>query len=743
MTAVVAPARRLIIGVALLFLLAGAEPASAGTPILVVESPSNRFSSYVPEILRAEGLNGFTRADLSTVSPALLAAHDVVVLGDVPITPDQANAFAGWVTAGGNLIALSPDPQLAPLLGIAPTGGQLANAYLGINTAAPPGAGIVRETIQFHGTADRYVLTGAGAVAMLHENASTASANPAVTLRGVGTTGGEAAAFTFDLARSVVYTRQGNPAWAGLDRDPFAPIRTNDLFYGSATEPNWVDLEKIGIPQADELQRLLANLITHMNRDRTPVPRFWYLPRDERAAVVLTGDDHGRGGTRERFDEHVARSPGNCSVAAWECVRSTSYIYAVPASIDPEVAADYQQRGFEISIHPHDGSGCSDPSEQELAAAYDEQLSGLAASFPRIAPPLTARFHCVSWPDWATHARVEAGRGIRLDANYYHYPPSWGGLPGYMTGSGEIMRFADADGSPINLYQAHTHVNDEWAARDDSSLSTAAINSLLTWATDAHGYYGLFTVNMHTDDDRSAAGSAAIVQRAQELGVPIISARQALGWVEGRDNSSFTDFTWGAGRLAFTINAAPGANGLQGMVPIHSATGAILGLTRDGAEVPLTAQTIKGVEYAVFPAAGGRYEARYPFPVASSTSGPGGKAVLPTTNDRTAPRLRLRLPRRITLRRLLRKGLSYRLTCTEPCRVRVRLVMKLRRRTVPVASSRRKLGGDRGVRVVLKPGRKAARKLRRARPTRLTLRIRVADRFGNARVVTRRIRLIS
>jgi len=46
-TAVVAPTRRLIIlGLVLLFLLAGAEPASAGTPILVVESPSNRFGSY-------------------------------------------------------------------------------------------------------------------------------------------------------------------------------------------------------------------------------------------------------------------------------------------------------------------------------------------------------------------------------------------------------------------------------------------------------------------------------------------------------------------------------------------------------------------------------------------------------------------------------------------------------------------------------------------------------------------------
>ena len=66
-----------------------------------------------------------------------------------------------------------------------------------------------------------------------------------MTLRTVGANGGQAAAFTYDLARSVVYTRQGNPAWAGQERDGIAPIRSDDLFYGAAADdpqPDWVDL---------------------------------------------------------------------------------------------------------------------------------------------------------------------------------------------------------------------------------------------------------------------------------------------------------------------------------------------------------------------------------------------------------------------------------------------------------------------------------------------------------------------
>ena len=87
-------------------------------------------------------------------------------------------------------------------------------------------------------------------------------------------------------------------------------------------------MSKIAIPQADEQQRLLINLITLMARDRMPLPRFWYFPRDLEAAVVMTGDDHGLdGGTAGRFDQHIAASPPGCSVVEWECIRSTTYMY--------------------------------------------------------------------------------------------------------------------------------------------------------------------------------------------------------------------------------------------------------------------------------------------------------------------------------------------------------------------------------------------------------------------------------
>jgi hypothetical protein len=125
--------------------------------------------------------------DISNVSAAALGAYDVAILGEMPLTPDQVTMFGDWVNAGGNLIAMRPDKKLAGLLGLADAGGTLANGYVLVDTSAQPGAGIVGETIQFHGAADLYTLAGATRVAALYADASTAAANaPAVTLRSVG-----------------------------------------------------------------------------------------------------------------------------------------------------------------------------------------------------------------------------------------------------------------------------------------------------------------------------------------------------------------------------------------------------------------------------------------------------------------------------------------------------------------------------------------------------------------------------
>src|SRR4029079_1798094 len=74
---------------------AATPPADEGPggPILVISSSSNPFGRYYAEILRAEGLNEFTATDISLVTPAMLAAHVVAILGEMPLTSGQVTMF--------------------------------------------------------------------------------------------------------------------------------------------------------------------------------------------------------------------------------------------------------------------------------------------------------------------------------------------------------------------------------------------------------------------------------------------------------------------------------------------------------------------------------------------------------------------------------------------------------------------------------------------------------------------------
>ncbi len=589
------------------FTTAGPPPDEGpGGPILVIAQASNPFGRYYAEILRTEGFNEFTVTDLSTVTAGVLAGYDVVVLGETSLTGPQVSVLSDWVNAGGNLIAMRPDGGLAGLLGIAGPGSTLSNAYLRVETSSGPGVGITDQTIQFHGPADLYALNGATSVATLYSDPTTATPNPAVTLASVGSNGGQAAAFAYDLARSVVYTRQGNPAWSGQERDGVSPIRSDDLFFGNASadpQPDWVNLEKVAIPQADEQQRLLANLITRMDLDRKPLPRFWYFPRGEDAVVVMTGDDHGSGGTAGRFDQQIAQSPNGCSVQAWDCIRSTSYVYTGLPLTDAQ-AASYVSQGFEVALHVD--TGCADWTPTSLEQTYASQLAGWAAKFTSLPPPATNRTHCIVWSDYSTQPQVELDHGIRLDTNYYYWPPSWiQDRPGFFTGSGMPMRFADADGNLIDVYQAVTQMTDE-----SGQSYPFTIDTLLDRATGPLGYYGAFTANMHTDS-ASSSGADAIVSSALANGVPVVSARQMLEWLDGRNASSFGSISWDGSALSFGVAAATGSGGLRGMVPTESTAGDLTGITRDGSPIGFTTRTVKGIEYAFFSATQGAYVASY------------------------------------------------------------------------------------------------------------------------------------
>jgi hypothetical protein len=614
-----------------------AIPQPAGGPILLVTSGSDPFGSYYTEILRNEGFNDFATTDVGSLSASVLNSHDTVILAASGETDAQVSLLTNWVQSGGNLIAMRPDPKLAPLLGLSAASGILNEGNLKIDTGSAPGAGITSSVLQYHGGADLYTLAGARAVATLYSGLSTPTSNPAVSLRTVGS--GHAAAFTYDLARSVVATRQGNIAWAGQNRDrefadpitfnPDPVVRSNDLFFGG-NEPDWVDLNRVAIPQADEQQRLLANLITQFSY--TPTPHFWYFPKGNKAVIAMTGDDHGSGGTNDVVQALYEAGPAGCQqpinqalVADWGCPRATSYIYPDNTPITDDQAKLWTQWGFEVSAHPlfQSDASCLDyGSTDQLRGWIGGELSMFHTKFPSLAAPTTTRTHCITWSDWDSQPKVDAENGIRLNTDYYWFPAAWThNRAGLFTGSGMPMRFTAADGSLIDVYQATTYGADDAVkvnAADPTSANDvipAIGKTLMDNALGADGYYGAFTIQVHSDAPEDAPGRNALIADAMNRHVPIVSERQLLTWLDGRDSSKFTDVSFGAdGKLRFSVAPGAGARGLQAMLPVQGSSGALSALTQDGQAVNYSTKTIKGVEYAILPDASGDYVATYPAP---------------------------------------------------------------------------------------------------------------------------------
>lgn len=579
-----------------------------GGPILIIKNDARPFSKYYAEILRAEGLNSFATASLSTVTPTMLKQYTVVLLGEMTITDAQVAMLTDWVNAGGNLIAMKPDKKLAGLLGLTDQHATLSEGYMLVNTAAAPGAGIVGQTIQYHGPADKYALdTGTESVAMLYSTATNATTNPAVSIRSVGSNGGQAAAFTYNLAKSIIYTRQGNPAWAGQERDgdSYNLIRPNDLFYGAKigdVQPDYVNLDKVAIPQADEQQRLLANMINFMNQDKMPLPKFWYFPKGTKAVVVMTGDDHATpSGTRDTFDRLIAASPAGCNVAEWECARATSWMYVESPMTNAE-AARYHAQGFDIGSHVN--TGCSNWTAASLDKFFVTAIHAFKAKYTSLPAQHGQRIHCIAWSDWATAPKVELSHNHRIDLNYYYWPDSWvQDRPGFFTGSGLPMRFGDLDGSMIDVYQLPSHLVNE-----SGQTFPANINMQLDRALGEEGYYGA----LGTHYDYSDSFDQQLIQSAQERNVPLVSAQQLLDWTDARNSSSFTGIAWNGSTLEFTamVDARAGSM-MRSLLPLESRKGRLASLTREGAPVSYITETIKGVAYAVFPTTSGAYAAAY------------------------------------------------------------------------------------------------------------------------------------
>ena len=102
------------------------------------------------------------------------------------------------------------------------------------------------------------------------------------------------------------------------------------------------------------------------------------------------------------------------------------------------------------------------------------------------------------------------------------------------------MRFADVDGTMIDVYQVPTHLVNE-----SGMQFPTAIHTQLERAVGPEGYYGI----LGTHYDYTDNFDQQLVQAALTYDIPAVSAQQVLDWVVGRNASHFTTPFWGSDKL--------------------------------------------------------------------------------------------------------------------------------------------------------------------------------------------------
>jgi len=579
------------------------EPAN---PILIIVNVSSgSFSTYTGEILKAEGFNEFQMAEIGQVNTTFLASFDTVILTTMSLTTSQATMIEDFVSAGGGLIAFKPDLSLTSIFGLVSAGTVTSEGYIKVDNTTDIGKGIITDTMQFHGEADNYNLNGAAAVAALYSDAATPTPHPAVTTNRYGY--GQAVFFAYDFPESIVLLRQGNPAYA--DAYPPGGLGGREALY-----VNYLDATKIPIPQADEQMRLLTNAIMRINYDKTPLPRLWYFPDFKKTMLIFTGDMEWANIAliNDEFEDVEARS------GAMSLYLTT---YSGGAWVSPSDVQNWTDRGHEIGWHVVTGA-----SYASMENAYATQFSQFNAYYG-FDPIPTIRHHGAIWFGYVEPAKIEELHGIRMDFNGYHVGSfidpgdGLGARNGWMTGSGLPMRFADQNGTIVDVYQIMTEWPDDILGNGNqgrqslnSTQTIALVDKMFNQSRD--GFYSAFCANFHpvtySDDEwviedgmwwparERKLAAQGMLDLAQDYGIPIWSGEQFLSFTDAREMATFNNITYHDGQLNFDLDIPAETANLTVMIPYSHEGRLLQTIVSNSSNQPFVTDTIKGIQYALF-----------------------------------------------------------------------------------------------------------------------------------------------
>jgi len=583
----------------LLLSVTGCSKDKTGQPILLLAGSKN-FGAYTGEILKTEGFNEFITdsTESKKISRSFLAQFDLVILAEQTDDPQTWNILKKYVRGGGNLIAFHPDQKQADLFGIEMKSGKTVKTYLAIDTSSAEGKSLTGRRIQVHVTAERFSLNNGKAVAWFCNKTDSVFVFPAVVKNNYGQ--GHTTAFLYDLPRNIVYTRQGNPVLAGIEKDSIPGLRAMDLFTDGR-----VDTSNNVINQADEQMILLSHCIERMSSNAKPLPRLWYFPDTLKCLVTLTNDGE--------FNDENDFEPQFRDIDSMEAKMS---LYVMEADkVSKQWVEKWTDRGFEISGHPDDTKEAKAPVWSTMYNAVTdkikeiEDLYGLQMS--------TVVNHWFVWcgnndsgdPEFSAQAEIEARNGLSMDVNYAHYDNNsgqghflgpLGSRQGNFTGSGLPMRFAGSTGKIIDIYQHLNNVYDQqYMENDDPEGFYSCFKGLMDRSLN-NEVYSFISIKSHNDEYYfSHDPLMKMLAYARNNGIPVWTVSELADFTEMRDEARFSRISLKGNKMSFDLHSYLNQkSGLTVMIPFNYRENAIKSIECNGNEVAYAKRSVRGNDYA-------------------------------------------------------------------------------------------------------------------------------------------------
>ena len=585
----------------LLLAIGGCSKKNTKLPILIIATNAD-FGSYTGELLKTEGFNEFLLDSLSDskVTSEYLQQFDLVILAEAKIDQSGKDMLTEFVVNGGNMIAFRPDTVLADIFGMSLLEGTISEGYIAIDTSSEQGKGLPPKTLQFHGTADKYTVNSAKIIATLFANQTSIIGFPGIVCNDFGK--GHAVAFLYNLPKSIVYTRQGNPLFAGIEKDGIPGIRSLDLFADS-----WVDASKNTINQADQQMALLSKCIHYLSTYSKPLPHFWYFPDTLKCLITLTNDGEFNCETEFEPQFHDVDSMG---------AKMTLYILDVN-KISKVWVDKWTAKGHEFAGHPDDTWEAENPVWNNMDSVLQRKKNEIHAKYG-----LTMRTNVNHWfvwcgkdstkkQDFGAQAMLEEKNGIELDVNYplYDINSNQGafylGTPGlnqgFHTGSGLVMKYANVKGKTINVYQHFNAVYDQqYKESNNPEGFFNCFKGLVDRSLDKE-IYSFISIKAHNDEYFfSKKPLLKMLAYANSKGIPVWTAVNLLDFLKMKDEASFSEFKWSNNHLTFKLSSTlKNPNKLTFLLPLDHGDSKIKSININGKSRLLKYRKIKGSEYVL------------------------------------------------------------------------------------------------------------------------------------------------